>query len=196
MTFEHAPRWVRDVLAGASVVLAFVGVVGAVVVDNEPKAKFVQVGETIGDQATATTTAKDAKFYAADSKFKVAFPGPPERSTEKVDVAPLSFELTSYLYENDDIAYAVLTSPYAAELPFDFESVADGAAEEIDGKVESQQETTFQGMRAVEIVISFDGGLVRQMVVRAPDRIVQLVVASDDDTATRFARFRDSLEIL
>ncbi|HUR78619.1 MAG TPA: hypothetical protein VMZ22_11765 [Acidimicrobiales bacterium] len=196
--FAHAPRWVRDVLAVAAGVLAVAGAFGAFVVDaDSDETQAAKTREVRGELADVADTVKQpAKFQADDSKFRADFPGEPERSTEKVDVAPLSFTMTTYTVERSDSAYLVMTSPFAAEVPFDFDGAATGAAQNIDGRLVSKQRLTFHGHPAMELVLSFDGGRVRALVVRAPDRVVQLMVISDADATKPYELFRDSLEIL
>ena len=88
------------------------------------------------------------------------------------------------------VLYGVNLFPLAAGLPADLARMAAAAK----GDLVSTTPTTFQGFQALEAVTKRDTGTLHQLLVRAPDRIVQLLVIGDD--ATDYTRFRDSLEIL
>jgi hypothetical protein len=199
--FDHPPEWFRNLVAVMATVLALAGAYGAMFLSlgTETSINVTPVAQSLNDTATPTTaapTAAPAKFFAADSNVRVTFPSEPKRSTQEISKPPVSLELIIYSVDRDDDAYLVSTFPLAAGIPFDLEAAAKGSAAQTGGRIDSKLNTSFQGFPAMEIIMSVDGAVMQQLIVRAPDRVVQLGFVSGAKDARAYDAFRDSLEIL
>ncbi len=76
----------------------------------------ITAGEKATDLCAFAVTIKKEKYYSADGKFKIMFPGNPFRTEEKVSTIIGSITMVMFMFEkNMEEAYMVAYSDYPAE---------------------------------------------------------------------------------
>ena len=197
--FSRPPRWARDLTGVIASLLFLFGVMGLTLQAGETAAREFDKVDSALEEPGAKPQASDspavpATLFEAPGNFRADFPTEPLKRTRTLSDEGLLVDVTSYMAIVDDGMYLVATIPLAAGVPFSLEAAGEGMAEEFDGTLRSSVATTFRGFPAQEVVIETEDGIVREIAVRAADRIFQIGVAGEDEAA--YTRFRDSLEIL
>lgn len=136
---------------------------------------------------TACGTLTWVTFTSPDGSFTADMPGEPEEKIETVDTAVGSIDIYTYLVDLGGEAYTVNYSDFPADLvagsdPYELlNGFKDGVAE--DAVILSQEEVTYQGYPALEILLdsTSDEIGIRVLLVLKENRLFQVLVAAGID---------------
>lgn len=195
---SRPPAWVRNLLTLICGLLVLTGGMGLLGEASETSTgAFDKVDSAIkepsGSGGSPSAAAAVGGLVETDA-LSVTFPVKPHVETEMRNVDGRSLEKTTYKVEGRNIAYLVATMAFD-DMVIDFNEAAQGAANAVDGDVESATATTVDGHPAMDVKISLDGGTMRIMILTTPTHLIQIMVAGDGDPAAQYQAFLKTVTI-
>jgi hypothetical protein len=131
------------------------------------------IGVSLGAAACTSTTGGDVKVSTPvlqsfpDEAFTAEFPEGPRREEEKTTVAGV--EVTMVMYSVGELAVGYVN--YPTSLAGSLDGAVKGAADNINGTLQSRTDTTFMGHPATDIVIKSSDAVVHNRLVMRGQRL-------------------------
>lgn len=148
---------------------------------------------------------KAVPFESPEGRFRVDFPGKPERQDQTESAAGIPLKITLFTVDAGDKAYSVAYSdlpPQAAAAPpaTVLQGVPEGSAGRVPGKVRSKNMSTFVGSPSIDYVIdgegSSKGALVNAKAVLAGGRLYIIQAAAKNTDTPFYQRMLASFQLL
>ena len=120
--------------------------------------------------STPTPSPTPSPYVATDAGFSAVFPTTPQKQTQNVNQNGVSLLTTLYLATTNDeqivVAYTQLpVAPQGGAVQAGLDGGVNGSAQNVNGKIESRNNTTFLGQPAEDAVITAQGQVVHERIV-------------------------------
>jgi hypothetical protein len=119
-----------------------------------------------------------------DEAFTAEFPDSPKREEQTASVAGVDVKLVTYSVGELAVGYV----NYPTSLAGSLDGAVKGAADNIDGTVQTRTDTTFMGHPATDVVIKAPEGIVHTRLVLRGQRLYSLIGAGKDGPPPAYAR--------